>query len=428
MIRPALIIFFLLFVAVSPVLVFAQANPAFQYAAAERSMVMLEALRENVIEQALDQGGAISLSGDGVLAFLSEHLHPYAEIDFEYSDNIYLLKNNRNHDFINKINPGIKFVLGSENRRLLDGNYLKLDVGGNISNYFINKKADRSLPYGKLDASIGKNNHRLNLVQDYEIKSVPTSTITAGKPGTTDYLYNSTDLIWESKLNRFGFDMRYYREDHVFIGDFRLSSTYAQQTGSFAFFVTPDLMPKTRFLFEYQYDIIDYPKAANDFNDYYKNKYWAGIKGKITGKLTGTAKIGYETVRYRTGKEYRTIPVYGDLYYRYSRRNLFYFYASRELGTSSYISEGNGEYLTLALNNRFQINAKMNLNTGFWWSKTKYGGGDELFDYTYPIKLEYNFRRWLTGIMEYKYEFVKSDNDLFKYSNNIFAVGLKAEF
>jgi len=415
-------------VAVSPVLVFAQANPAFQYAAAERSMVMLEALRENVIEQALDQPDLISPSGDGIMDFISDRLHPYGNIEFEYSDNIYLLKNDREHDFVNRINPGVKFILGPGDLLVRGKNYLELDLGGNISNYFIHHKADRSNPYAKLRANLGKGNHRIDFRQEYEVESLPTSLVSAGKPGTSDYTANLTDISWETVLNRFGFDLQYVRKTNDYIGDFRLSNSMSEQTGIFSAFIIPEATPKTRFLFEYQYGIISYPKTSTVFNNYYKNKYWTGVRGVITKKITGTAKFGYETIRYRTGKEYRTFPVYGDLYYRFSRRALFILNASRELGTSSYIYEGNGEYLNIGLTNRFQINSKTKLISGFFWGKSKYGGGDVRFSYGYPVRLEYSFNKWLSSDVEYKYQFVQSNNDIYKYSNNVFSVGLKAEF
>lgn len=425
--RAIIITLLLIFLVISPNLVFAQSNMAFEYQA-ERAMAMLEALRQNTIEQSLNRGGLIYPSAEGIAAFIVDRLHPYAETRFEYNDNIYLLKNAREHDFINTINPGIKFILGPKALRDKEKNYLQLDLGGDISNYYINQKNNRSDPYGRLDASFGKGRHRINFSQDYEIKSLPTSLVSAGIPGTTDYIYNTTEASWETLFHRFGFDVRYFKENDTYIGDYRLTSSFASQTANFTAFIIPEALPKTRFLFEYRYDIIDYLKALNDINDYYKDTYWLGVKGKITGKLSGTAKFGYETLRYRTGKEHRTVPVYGDLCYRYSGRVSFNFYALRELGTSNYTNEGNGEYLTIAFNNTIQISNKFNTLVGFWWSKYKYGGGDERFIYDYPLRLQYVFNNWLTGDLSYKYEFVKSDNDLYKYSDNVFSAGIKAKF
>jgi hypothetical protein len=98
------------------------------------------------------------------------------------------------------------------------------------------------------------------------------------------------------------------------------------------------------------------------------------------------------------------------------------------LGTSNYVDEGNGEYLTIGLNNRFQLNTKLNTIVGMWWSKYKYGSGDERFIYTYPVKLEYAINKWLSGDLAYKFELAKSDNDLYRYSDNVFSIGVKVEF
>jgi len=422
------IILILLLLVINPNLSFAQGSNFSQYQA-ERAMAMLETLRDNTLSQALDQNEFVSSTeGEGILDFIAKRLHPYGETTLEYNDNIYLLKNDRTHDFINRISPGVRFILGPKDLQSKEKNYIELDLGGNISNYLINQKANRSDPYGSLDASFGKGKHRINFSQDYEIISLPASLVSAGTPGTTDYIYNATEVTWESLFHRFGFDVRYFRENDNYIGDYRLTSSFDTQTANFSAFLIPEGMPKTRFLFEYRYDIMDYFKAANDFNDYYKNTYWLGVKGKLTGKITGTAKVGYETIRYRTGKEFRTIPVYGDLLYKYSRKWYFVFNAARELGTSSYINEGNSEYLTVGLSSYYNITTRLRLSGGLTWTKYKYGGGDERFIYNYPLKLEYIFNEWFSGGLAYKFGFVKSDNDLYKYANNVFAAGIKAEF
>jgi len=396
---------------------------------AERDMVMMESLRQNSMEQVLGQEPMIYPSDDGVLSFISERLHPYTTFDIEYNDNIYQLNNDRVHDFIQKVNPGIRFLLGPKDLRTKEKDFLELDLGGRISWYDINHKANRSDPYGKINASLGRGKHRFDFKENYSIESLPVSQVSAGKQGTTDYIKDVTEVNWESVFHHIGFDSTYYRQNNTYIGDYKENSTMSMQKGSFAFFIIPEATPKTRFLFEYSYDKITYPKALTAFNNYYKNKYWCGVGGNITRKLSGTAKFGYETVKYyKTGKEYRNFPAYADLFFKATRRNMFIFTAMREIGTSNYVDEGNGDFLSLTFGDRIQLSSRIKFYGAFRYSKSKYGRGDEQFIYDYPLEFVYDFQKWLSGHIKYEYQFAKSDQDYYKYSNNVFSVGLSAEF
>ncbi len=396
--------------------------------AQDRTMAMLEALRQNAMAKSLRENQRVYEGGEGILDFIGKRLHPYGSFEFRYDDNIYQLDHNIKRDGINEVNPGIKFVLGPENPYLSNENLLEFDVGGQIDTYFENHKSNRSNPYAKLNVLLGKGRHKLSFAQEYAFKSTLTSKISSGVAGTTDYIYNDSSVEWESVFHRFGFDISYDRQSYDYIGDFRFSSTSDIQVASFTAFLIPEAMPKTRFLFEYEHDATIYPKALTSNDNYKIDKFWAGVRGKITKKISGTAKIGYEWIRYKAQKKNWVAPVYADLTYQPSPRSAFFLFVNHDEGATSYVSEGNSEMLNISLSYRQDFSKRVNASTAFQFDKYKYGGGDTQIIFTAPVRLEYFFNKWLSSYLSYKYQKANSNQSYFRYTNNVFTAGAKAEF
>ncbi len=420
MARP-LIPAFLFFLLLMPsVYVFADAgNPQ---SARDRAMEL--ALKEQAVTAALGEAETKE-QGEG-FAFILSRLHPYAKIKTVYNDNIYLTPDTVKGDWVNTLTPGIKFLLGQEGLDI-EGQRLKLDLGGVLTSYYAHSQANRQKPYANFLLELGKGSHKLMLTERFRRDVTTTSTLTPSGPGgIVDYTNNNTDFSWEATYHRLGYELGYTRDASLYAKDFKASNSYEDQMARLTGFFQP--LPKTRFLMEYNYGKFDYNKSAShsDNSDYHK--IWLGVKGEITKKISGLTKFGYEFRDYKGGTDYSGATVNLDLTYGYSPATSFLLHFLYGNKPGNYRSDGyvKGTDFSLSLLHLLSHRIKFQLNLDY--ADDKYHSGTDDKIYICAPRLEYLFRKWLSVYLEYKFEKRQSNRPTDKYENNVCALGTNVEF
>ncbi|MDD3296140.1 MAG: polysaccharide biosynthesis/export family protein, partial [Candidatus Omnitrophica bacterium] len=263
-----------------------------------------------------------------------DNIHPYAEVGESFNDNIYLTNENTTSDFITVIKPGIKYhkVTSSEKRTdiYLDAGAKAMVYSDVSANNTINPYAKFLLNYGlgklglKANANIAKNQETYT---DLEATALG---------GLVDYWNSGYGANLNIDLNRFVWDLRYRHDYRVYENEpFKSASTYTDDVSSLTGAVR--IFTKTYFLLEYSNRWRRYPKHGAE--DRVHDTYWAGIRGKISPKINGTIKFGYEKTKYDSGERKTGSDIFIKLSYQPSNRVTYNLDVEKGIGASSMIDE-----------------------------------------------------------------------------------------
>jgi hypothetical protein len=211
---------------------------------------------------------------------------PFLEYDGLFRTNVFQTSSDKQSDFANIINPGLRFELPIAQRHRLSlgylGNYFIYSRFNELNHYDQNANLDLLLNLrGGLTARLG-NAFRYATIE-------PTSDQPRSRPYYRDTPYVNIDYNVSSKTKIQGF----YQFDLL---DFQVGdvNSYGYQTGGVALYYK--FWPKTAALAQYIFSSYNYPNSSS--SNSITNSPLIGLTWDITAKLSGTAKFGYSFINY----------------------------------------------------------------------------------------------------------------------------------
>jgi hypothetical protein len=213
---------------------------------------------------------------------------PFLEYDGMFRTNVFSSHTDKQSDYVNVINPGLRFELPLAQRHRISlgylGNYFIYSRLGNLSHYDQNTNADLLLNFrGGLSVRMG-NAFRYATIE-------PSAEEPRKRPyfRDTPYLqamYTLTDR-WKMQ-GYYQFDLFNFSENIDKTND------YQEQAGGATLFYR--FWPKTAALAQFIVTDRTYTNSPKDSNTIYSPL--AGLTWEPTAKITGTAKFGYSFTSY----------------------------------------------------------------------------------------------------------------------------------
>jgi hypothetical protein len=194
---------------------------------------------------------------------------------------------------------------------------------------------------------------------------------------------------------------------------------------------------KTYVFTEFNYGNIDYVKKVNSDANFFQGL--VGVRGKLTQKLTGTVKAGWQYRAYvrQTQKDYDSPVTMAGLLEQFTDRDTLNIdwaripYESLYSGTNFYVDN------SIALKYRHKFTDKLAGDLGGLYRLSQYptstsvgGTWKKRYDNTWSVGggMEYDIQKWL--VFNTRYDFIqrKSNFGAFDYNDNLATVSVKARY
>jgi polysaccharide biosynthesis protein VpsM len=343
---------------------------------------------------------------------------PWVKYDQQWDSNIFYDRENPQHDWIFVTTPGIigEFGFGPEGMHKVKADY-KVELGAfarfddqNYGNHDLNTGI--ALDFDKYTFDV---NNRFQFTSDR-----------AGTEFTNRVLrkINTFDAVMGWHFNKIDFDTgyRFYMVDYL--SDTLKSIDYYTNEGWITGYV--QVAPKTQALLEFNYKNLQYPDASGRNANAYA--ILTGVRGQITGKVSGTAKIGYKYKDYNssTQKDYSNYVAGIDLYYDMSQRVDMTFSYYRQPYESTY---SNNNYY---IGDHFRYNIKYDLGKNFtaildaFWLHNNYknagvGEANKRKDNEWQLapRLEYKWKEFMVIGGGYKFHQRESNIGSRRYDQHV---------
>lgn len=239
----------------------------------------------------------------------------------------------------------------------------------------------------------------------------------------------------ENEYSRLGYEIRY---DNDLINYVTSGYQYEDRWDNTARgILTYRIAAKTHLLGEFDYGNISYVKKTNSDVNWYQGL--AGIRGKLTQKLTGEVKAGWQFRNYTRPSEnnFDSVVTMAGLYEEFTERDTLNAqwirtpYESLYQGTNYYIDN------SLELRYRHKFTEKVTGLLGGLYRISQYpeetvegGTWKKRLDNTWNAGagVEYAMQKWLTWTLDYKFLQRKSNFGNFDYNDNLVTVSGKAIF
>lgn len=351
--------------------------------------------------------------GDGIQISKTK-IDAKTELGFGYDDNILLERDNKVSDTFFHIRPYIDFEapFSQENKLYLSADadlYRYSDeTGQDSTSYVFLSGYDFTIQnlYGTLLWEYIMPQYRDGILYTNVIER--TNNIPSILLGF-DFNRIAVEGIYKKEMNRY--DSTEYDRDEYDEDNFTLSAYWHAFT-------------KTDLLLEYNYADMQYKNVDNRDGDYWQLR--AGVKGQITGKITGTVKVGYQDRNYELSEEEFSGLVYeSDLEWKISDSKIFDLKFIK--GAKESLIFGNDFYKL----NRISLEFKQETTTrgillgigGFYENdKFPFTDSSSLRDddvYELFLRLGFKFNNWLTVEAKYKYLDRDSNYDIQDYKQNV---------
>lgn len=356
-------------------------------------------------------------------------INPFVKYEQQWDDNIFYDENSPKHDFVSILTPGItsEFGFGDNGKHKVRANY---DVELGMFAYY------NSQNYGNHDVN---GDVELNLGENYRWTTGDRFLFTSDRAGTefqarTLRKENTLHTLFEADYNKLSGDIGY----SLYNVDYLSDSLKAINRYENAFWTTGyfEVQPKTKGLLELKYTNIQYPDASGrNGNDY---RVMTGIKGDITAKITGIAKVGFEVRDYNGNS---STPTWTQpaaevaIDYRFNDRMDFLVSYLRGPFESTYNNNNyyTGDHFTGALNYKFG-NGFFAVGDGQFfrndYPESGAGVGSARFDYEWAAggKLGYEWKKWI--VVDAGYRFHSRDSNVTgrSYDENVISASIKAMY
>ncbi|MBU2102038.1 MAG: outer membrane beta-barrel protein, partial [Candidatus Omnitrophica bacterium] len=189
------------------------------------------------------------------------------------------------------------------------------------------------------------------------------------------------------------------------------------------------LLPKTDFLFSYDYDVSARPDV--DGADGTAHTFWGGVRGKLTSKVGGTMKVGYKFRENEDKTNINTEVVQADLEYRMTERLSHGISVSRNTDTTTLSDE------TWVETNKFELGStyvppfgheRMKFGSFIRFTNSGYDTGRKDDVYEGGVNVRYAFRKQFSVGLDYVYFCQSSDIRSASYKNNVVTLKLEKDF
>ena len=347
----------------------------------------------------------------------------YLKVKESLNDNIFLTFEDERDDLISELSAGIKFGDLTNRKKtnlfaeagVISRHYAELDEY-NVEN-----------PYFDLSLRHGLGRLSLNLEYSFIMNQASFTDLSlTASGGFVDYFKHSPRLEFNIDLNRFLLELAYSYDVTAYDeGDFRTSSSYKEDTVSLAGLMK--VFPKTYAFLEYDRRWKGYYKGGPA--ERYHDEYWLGVRGKISPKIQGLIKFGYEQ-GYFPQEDKSSSAVNIKLNYRISRRLICNLEVERGVGVSSVSTDelDLNQYFGLGFVYRPPFNKKLRLKARVSLDSDEYQSGREDKKYSFSLSSQYNLNKWFTIAGEYVFRQKTSDAVSAEYENKIMSLKLTTKF
>ncbi|MFA6281861.1 MAG: outer membrane beta-barrel protein [Candidatus Omnitrophota bacterium] len=344
-------------------------------------------------------------------------------IEEQFDSNIFLTAGDKISDYINIVRPKIFMDLpfGLDGRHSLQALYYA-DLATfadhsnqNFQNQYATELLNFKLPFGYL------------AFRDYFAK-------TSDRAGTEftnriKRLDNQADAFFGVEFNKLAEELNYTNFLRTFNDDSYNNFDYYENIYTSSTYY--QLFPKTKVLMEYNYGQIDYLKDSSRDGNY--NQIRMGLKGDITGKIIGVAKVGYQTREYDAGgqKGFNHFVSEMGLISNFSERTkLKLTYIDTAIES---VYENNNYYnnqsfqlrLDQGISDRFTLIGLLGVDRNLYpeESPTFFKKREDTI-LTGGIGLEYQAKDWIKAGIRYQYAEDISNIDNQDYNDNLVAVNV----
>lgn len=356
-------------------------------------------------------------------------IHPIAGVQEQFDSNVFLDPDGEKKDWITSLTGGFKLEAPLSDNMFRAGYILTY-------NAFANYQKQSSL------------NHWANVGMD-----VPLKYFTISADDTFRRVYDRPDteftqrllrnlnnvdvkvISQESEYSRLGYEIYY---DNALINYVTEGYQYEDRwDNTVNGILTYRIAAKTYLLTEFDYGNVSYIKKVNSDANWFQGL--VGIRGKLTQKLTGEAKVGWQYRHYtrETEKDYDSPVTMAGLLEEFTDRDTLGIkwirtpYESLYQGTNYYVDN------SIDLQYRHKFNPKLTGILGGLYRLSQYpestvegGTWKKRLDNTWNAGagIEYQMQKWLTWTADYKFIQRKSNFGNYDYDDNLVTVGGKAVF
>ena len=336
--------------------------------------------------------------------------HPHLDLAATYDDNILIAHNNQLSDFYFTISPGLELVHGD-----VAHNYLSLDYTAGIQRFLQHGSEDADNQYGTLKGAF--NFHRLKLAagNQFQIETSPNVEV-----GTRiEEQKNLTDFSVEYLLNKyFSLGVLYHQEFHHFVTPGQIDNSLFQPGGALYYHV----LPKTDLYGEFDYGWVGEQQGEDQ-------RFWnatAGVRGKITSKISGRIGVGYQNRDYSgstpsTETMVATVSLHGD----FSRHTSADLTVGRRINPSVTLTNDSftATRVEVIINQKI-YRQKFLLQVGGSYEHDDYSPGSDRADDVWQgrVGARYVAAKWLEFGVTYRYQRDLSNTGTFSFGQNVVSI------
>jgi hypothetical protein len=220
--------------------------------------------------------------------------------------------------------------------------------------------------------------------------------------GLVDSWTRSYGATMSMNWKYFPTDIGYHNRASLFRKDFRGSNLISNDVSITNYF---DMFPKTRFLYSYEY--LRDTSPERDDSDSVSNVYWVGVTGKLSEKINGVAKFGYQSHKGDSGGAIDTDTEKVELDYRMNQRLSHTIEASRSLAATFFEdepwTETNDFKLTSNYLPPFNSHLRFGLILGFTNNGYTSGRKDDLYEGGLTVAYAMRYNMGISAKYDYKY-------------------------
>jgi hypothetical protein len=364
--------------------------------------------------------------GEGI-KYRNWKLHPVASIQEQFDSNIFQEKTSVNKDWITTFRGGFRGEgIVMADTAVSAGYLAEYNLFANYPKQSaLNQYANAAINHEFKDITF-------NVDDEYQhLFSRPDSET------TQRVLWNLNNLGFKAsaEYNRFGWSAEYrpiyynyqtegWQGENRWENDANVVLSYRVYTKTYVFT-------------EINYGNIDYVKKLNSDANFIQGLF--GVRGKLTAKLTGTVKAGWQYRGYTRGgvKDYDSPVTMAGLLEEFSDRDKLEInwirspYESLYTGTNYYVDN------SMALKHTHKFTHKLSGNLGGLYRLSQYptetldgGTWKKRLDNTWQVGagIDYAVQKWLTATARYDFIQRKSNFSSFDYNDNLATVSLNAAY
>lgn len=385
---------------------------------------MEKPLEPYITEKEIKPGDKKVVEKKNLLNYFYSKLHPYILTDFNYNNNIYMTQFNKKDDRGNTTLAGARLVMGRADK---DNTTFSANIGGK-SDYYIYTGFNRQNPYASIDTATRLGKYKFLFRYDLKKDFTQSSFLDTGMEGFTDFMYNRAVAAAEAKFNRVELAVTYKWLQYDFSDHYKVSNNIQDNTMSIIGFYRPFSFTKTNLLAEYIVGKFDYTKAPVTDNNFFHHIVWIGAVGKMTDKLSGIIKVGYEALLYENAKDSFNFVTKGDFEYKFSPKTNFYlrFVSAGLRSANSAYGTYNGNYASLMCQHNFTPKFSGEIQ-GYVLERT--GKEPKYTDtgYGWSAKTIYTYAKWIRMVLEYKHDYLNTRmsrnagyiNDIYSFKTEV---------